>query len=181
MSQKVLLNNIEVNITLHRLACQLIEKHVDFSNTILVGLQPRGKYLASRLEKLLTEDYKIDNVQVGFLDITFYRDDFRRSDKVLKPSSNKMDFIVEGKKVVFIDDVLFTGRSIRAALTAIQSYGRPKSIELLILIDRRFSRHLPIQPDYRGRQVDAIENEKVVVNWKENNSEDGVYLIKHKS
>ena len=99
----------------------------------------------------------------------------------MKPSSNKMDFIVEGKKVVFIDDVLFTGRSIRAALTAIQSYGRPKSIELLILIDRRFSRHLPIQPDYRGRQVDAIENEKVVVNWKENNSEDGVYLIKHKS
>ena len=91
-----------------------------------------------------------------------------------------MEFIVEGKKVVFIDDVLFTGRSIRAALTAIQSYGRPISIELLILIDRRFSRHLPIQPDYRGRQVDAIENEKVIVNWKETTEEDSVYLIKQK-
>jgi len=92
-----------------------------------------------------------------------------------------MEFIVEGKNVVFIDDVLFTGRSIRAALTAIQSYGRPNSIELLILIDRRFSRHLPIQPDYRGRQVDAVGNEKVIVNWKENCDEDGVYLIKQNS
>ena len=89
-----------------------------------------------------------------------------------------MDFIVEGKNVVFIDDVLYTGRSIRAALTAIQSYGRPKSIELLILVDRRFSRHLPIQPDYRGRQVDAIDEEKVIVNWKERQGEDTVYLIK---
>jgi pyrimidine operon attenuation protein/uracil phosphoribosyltransferase len=89
-----------------------------------------------------------------------------------------MDFIVEAKNVVLIDDVLYTGRSIRAALTAIQSYGRPKSIELLILIDRRFSRHLPIQPDYRGRQVDAIDDEKVIVNWKETQGEDTVYLIK---
>ena len=89
-----------------------------------------------------------------------------------------MEFIVENKNVIFIDDVLYTGRSIRAALTAIQSYGRPSSIELLILIDRRFSRHLPIQPDYKGRQVDAIDNEKVIVNWKENNGEDSVYLIK---
>ena len=178
MSQKVLLNKKEVNIILHRLACQLIEKHIDFSNTILVGLQPRGKFLANRLRRILIKDYNIQNVQIGFLDITFYRDDFRRSDKVLNPNSNEMEFIVEGKNVVFIDDVLFTGRTIRAALTAIQSYGRPSSIELLILIDRRFSRHLPIQPDYRGRQVDAVDNEKVIVNWKENCDQDGVYLIK---
>jgi pyrimidine operon attenuation protein/uracil phosphoribosyltransferase len=115
---------------------------------------------------------------VGYLDITFYRDDFRRSEKVLEASATEMNFVVEGKKVVFIDDVLYTGRSIRAALTAIQSYGRPKNIELLILIDRRFSRHLPIQPDYRGRQVDAIDDEKVIVNWKETQGEDNVYLIK---
>ena len=121
---------------------------------------------------------KIADLQVGYLDITFYRDDFRRSDKVLEASATEMNFVVEGKKVVFIDDVLYTGRSIRAALTAIQSYGRPKNIELLILIDRRFSRHLPIQPDYRGRQVDAIDDEKVIVNWKETQGEDNVYLIK---
>ena len=94
MSQKVLLNEKEVNIILHRLACQLIEKHSDFSNTILVGLQPRGKYLVDRLTQLLASDYNISNPQVGYLDITFYRDDFRRSNKVLEASATEMDFIV---------------------------------------------------------------------------------------
>ena len=177
MSQKVLLNAKEVNIILHRLACQLIENHNDFSNTVLVGIQPRGKHLANRLAQMLASDYKIKDVQLGHLDITFYRDDFRRSDKPLEANTTEIDFIVENKKVVFIDDVLYTGRSIRAALTAIQSFGRPNEIELLTLIDRRFSRHLPIQPDYRGRQVDVINEEKVIVNWKENNGEDSVYLI----
>ena len=178
MSQKVLLNQKEVNIILHRLACQLVEKHSKFSNTVLVGLQPRGKFLANRLKDLLKSEYNISELESGFLDITFYRDDFRRTSKFLEASTTEMNCIVEDKKVVFIDDVLYTGRSIRAALTAIQSYGRPRSIELLILIDRRFSRHLPIQPDYKGRQVDAIDNEKVIVNWKELHGEDAVYLLK---
>jgi len=177
MSQKVLLNAKEVNIILHRLACQLIEKHNDFSNTTLIGLQPRGIYLANRIAKILREDYKVKNIQLGYLDITFYRDDFRRGDKTLEANKTEINFIVEDKNVVFIDDVLYTGRSIRSALTAIQSFGRPKQIELLTLIDRRFSRHLPIQPDYRGRQVDVINNEKVKVNWLENENEDTVYLI----
>ena len=177
MSQKVLLNAKEVNIILHRLACQLIEKHTNFSETVLIGLQPRGKYLANRLIKILSEDYKIKNIQFGYLDITFYRDDFRRGEKPLEANTTDINFIVENKNIVFIDDVLYTGRSIRAALTAIQSFGRPNEIELLTLIDRRFSRHLPIQPNYKGRQVDAINQEKVVVHWQENNNEDAVYLI----
>ena len=177
MSQKVLLNSKEVNIILHRLACQLIENHNSFENTVLVGIQPRGKFLANRLAKMLKENYKIKNLQLGFLDITFFRDDFRRGDKPLEANTTEINFIVEDKKVVFIDDVLFTGRSIRAALTAIQSFGRPREIELLTLIDRRFSRHLPIQPNYRGRQVDAINKEKVMVKWIENGGEDAVYLI----
>ncbi len=177
MSQKVLLNAKEVNIILHRLACQLIEKHNDFSNTVLIGLQPRGIYLANRITKLLTEDYQVKDVKTGYLDITFFRDDFRRSEKPLEANSTKIDFLVENKNIVFIDDVLYTGRSIRAALTAVQSFGRPNEIELLTLIDRRFSRHLPIQPDYRGRQVDVINSEKVKVNWKEHDNEDAVYLI----
>jgi pyrimidine operon attenuation protein/uracil phosphoribosyltransferase len=179
MSPKVLLNTKEVNIILHRLACQLIEKHTDFSNTVLIGLQPRGIFLARRLKELLIENYNLTEVHLGLLDITFYRDDFRRSDKVLQANSTEIDFLIENKRVVFIDDVLYTGRSIRAALTAIQSFGRPSEIELLTLIDRRFSRHLPIQPDYRGRQVDAINDEKVLVNWKETSGEDAVYLIKN--
>jgi len=177
MSQKVLLNAKEVNIILHRLACQLIENHNDFSNTAIIGLQPRGTFLADRLIDILKTDYKIKNINTGHLDITFYRDDFRRSGKPLEANTTEINFIVEDKNVVFIDDVLYTGRSIRSALTAIQSFGRPKEIELLTLIDRRFSRHLPIQPNYRGRQVDAINDERVKVNWKENAGEDAVYLI----
>lgn len=177
MSQKVLLTSKEVNIILHRLACQLIEKHIDFSNTILIGIQPRGKYLAERIKQILEQEYNIKNVPLGFLDITFFRDDFRRNEKPMEANKTQIDFLVEDKKVVFIDDVLYTGRSIRAALTAIQSFGRPSGIELLTLIDRRFSRDLPIQPDYRGRQVDAINNEKVIVNWKENDGEDQVLLV----
>ena len=151
MSQKVLLTSKEIHIILHRLACQLLENHLDFSESVLIGMQPRGTFLARRLLELLEQQYKVKNIPFGLLDITFYRDDFRRGDKPLAASSTQIDFLVEGKRVVLVDDVLYTGRSIRAALTAIQSFGRPGSIELLTLIDRRFSRHLPIQPDYRGR------------------------------
>ncbi len=177
MSQKVLLNATEINIALHRLACQLIENHDTFNDTVLIGIQPRGVHLAERLKKILEEEYRIKNIRLGYLDITFFRDDFRRSDKPLEANKTKINFIVENQKVVFVDDVLYTGRSIRSALTAIQSFGRPAEIELLTLIDRRFSRHLPIQPDYRGRQVDAINKEKVKVCWKENDGEDAVYLV----
>lgn len=177
MSQKVLLNSKEVHIILHRLACQLIEKHLDFSETVLVGIQPRGTFLAERLKAILVQQYQIPEIALGYLDITFFRDDFRRTEKPLEANKTDIDFLIENKKVIFIDDVLYTGRSIRSALTAIQSFGRPSEIELLVLIDRRFSRHLPIQPDYRGRQVDAFNDEKVKVSWAEQDGEDAVYLI----
>ncbi|HUH25668.1 MAG TPA: bifunctional pyr operon transcriptional regulator/uracil phosphoribosyltransferase PyrR [Flavobacterium sp.] len=179
MSTKTLLTSKEVTIILHRLACQLVEKHLDFSNTVLIGIQPRGKFLAERIKEILETEYHIKDLSLGFLDITFFRDDFRRSEKTLEANKTQIDFLVEDKKVIFIDDVLYTGRSIRAALTAIQSFGRPKEIELMVLIDRRFSRHLPIQPDYRGRQVDAFNDEKVIVQWRniEGATEDQVHLI----
>ncbi len=180
MSRKILLNFTEIDIIINRLACQIIEKHLDFSNTVLIGLQPRGVHFAKRLVQILKENYNIENIQYGELDITFYRDDFRRRSEPLEANKTDINFIVEDKEVIFIDDVLFSGRSIRAALSAIQSFGRPSKIELLVLIDRRFSRDLPIQPDYKGRQVDAINNEKVDVQWKETEGEDCVYLIKNK-
>ncbi len=176
MSKKNLLNSKEIHIILHRLACQLIENHDDFKNTVLIGIQPRGIYLAERLVSILKNDYNIKSINLGQLDITFYRDDFRRRGEPLEANKTNINFTVENKNIVFIDDVLYSGRSIRAALTAIQSFGRPSDIELLVLIDRRFSRHLPIQPDYRGRQVDVINKERVTVNWKENNGEDAVYI-----
>ncbi len=176
MSRKTLLTSEEIQIILHRLACQLIENHNDFSNTVLIGLQPRGTFLAKRLAKLLSINYGIQNLKLGLLDITFYRDDFRRKEAPLEATPTNIDFLIENKNVVIIDDVLYSGRSVRAALTALQAYGRPVNIELLVLIDRRFSRHLPIQPNYRGRQVDAINEEKVVVNWKETGKEDSIII-----
>ena len=158
---KQIIGEKELQVMLHRLACELIENHNDFSDTVFIGIQPRGTHLAQRLVKLLTEEYHVPNIPLGLLDITFFRDDFRRTGKPLEANSTAIDFIV-------IDDVLYTGRSIRAALSAIQSFGRPSEIELLVLIDRRFSRHLPIQPDYSGKQVDAINNERVIVNWNDN-------------
>lgn len=177
MSKKTLLNSQKIQIILHRLACQLIENHHNFKNTVLIGIQPRGVYLAERLATILKDTYHIDGIKTGHLDITFYRDDFRRREAPLEANKTHIDFVVEDKNVVFIDDVLFSGRSIRAALTAIQSFGRPADIELLVLIDRRFSRHLPIQPDYKGTQVDVINEEKVTVHWKEKEGKDAVYII----
>ena len=177
MSNRLFLDTIEIQIILNRLACQLREKHQDFSNSVLIGIQPRGAVLVKRLLSILEQEDHLEAIEHGFLDITFFRDDFRRSEKVLSANKNLMDVSVENKKVVLIDDVLYTGRSVRAALTAIDSYGRPSEIELLTLIDRRFSRHLPIQPDYLGRQVDAIADEKVLVHWQEEQGEDEVYII----
>ena len=169
MERKQLLSSRELDVILHRLACQLIENHLDFSDTVIIGIQPRGV--------LLEEEYDAKGIQYGTLDITFFRDDFRRGEKPLTANTTDIPFLVEDKKVVFIDDVLYTGRSIRAALTALQSFGRPSKVELLVLIDRRFSRDLPIQPDYIGKAVDAINKERVVVYWKEQDTEDAVYLI----
>ena len=178
MASKVLLSKQKVSIILNRLCHQLMERHGDFSNTVLVGLQPRGTLLLERLLELLKKE-GIGVIQSGILDTTFFRDDFRRSEKPLNAKTTEMNVMVEGKEVVLIDDVLFTGRSIRSALTAIDSYGRPKSIELFVLVDRRFSRHLPIQPDYLGAQVDALQGDKVKVVWSEEQEESIIYLEKH--
>ena len=180
MAAKVLLNEIKVSIILSRLCQQLIERHKDFSNVVLVGLQPRGTSLLEELLKLLKEQ-GLKSIKSGKLDITFFRDDFRRNDEPLYAKTTEMSNTLEGKDVVLIDDVLFTGRSIRAALSAIDSYGRPKSIELLVLVDRRFSRHLPIQPDYLGAQIDALQGDKVKVVWSDLPKKSVVYLEKNKT
>ena len=178
MAHRVLLSHKKIEIILKRLASQLIEKFNDFNEVVLVGLQPRGIFLLNRLVKLLKNDYGLKNITNGKLDITFFRDDFRRFDKTLSPSSSEMELTIEGKSVIIIDDVLFTGRSIRAALTALDHYGRPNDIQLLVLIDRRFSRDLPIQPDYTGVQVDALEGDKVRVEWREQAKQDTVFIEK---
>jgi pyrimidine operon attenuation protein/uracil phosphoribosyltransferase len=176
MEKQVILNSRHVQLTLNRLCYQLIERHHDFENTVLIGLQPRGIHVLSRLKKQL-ETILGNPVVCGNMDITFYRDDFRRRERPIIPSATNIDFIIENKQVVLIDDVLFTGRSIRSGLDALLAYGRPKKVELLALIDRRFNRDLPIQADYVGRSVDSLSSERVSVEWQEIEGEDKVVLF----
>lgn len=172
---KILLNQQNFEITLTRLCCQLIETHNNFENTVIIGLQPRGVFLSKRIHKQLQTLYKNKNILCGDLDITFYRDDFRQ--KELIPNQTNIPFIIENKNVVLIDDVLFTGRTIRAGLDALLAFGRPNKVELLVLIDRRFSRHLPIQPNYVGKTIDSIQSQQVKVEWKETEGHDKVTLL----
>jgi len=153
----------------------VLENHLDLRNTVLVGIQPRGIYVSDRIVEQLTKQLNGIKPEYGRLDITFYRDDIRKELHV----ANRTDipFSIENKNVVLIDDVLFTGRTIRAALDALMDFGRPAKVELCILIDRRFSRQLPIQPDYVGRSIDSIVTEKVKVYWKEKDGKDEVSLL----
>lgn len=175
MEKQVILNKRHFELTLKRLCHQLIESHNDFSETVIIGLQPRGIHVVKRLKQEL-EAVLGKEVICGFLDITFYRDDFRRREKPLIPSVTNIDFSIENKKIVLVDDVLFTGRTIRAGLDALLAYGRPSKVELLTLIDRRFNRDLPIQPDYVGQSIDTLDAERVNVEWKEIEGEDKVIL-----
>jgi pyrimidine operon attenuation protein/uracil phosphoribosyltransferase len=176
MERQVILNAVQLDLTIQRLCYQIIENHNDFSATVLIGLQPRGVHLLQRIQSRLNE--VLDKpIACGKLDITFYRDDFRRREKPIIPSVTNIDFVVENKKVILIDDVLYTGRTIRSGMDALLAYGRPDKVELLVLIDRRFHRDLPIQADYVGKSVDTLNEERVSVEWKELEGEDKVILF----
>lgn len=170
---KSLLNQQQIELTIKRLANQILENNVQLENTVLIGIQPRGIFLSDRIVKELS--FEIDPVFYGKLDITFYRDDIRKELHV--PNQTDIKFSIEGKKVILIDDVLYTGRTIRAALDALMDFGRPEKVELMVLIDRRYSRQLPIQADYTGKSIDSIVTQKVKVLWKERDEKDEVILI----
>ena len=176
MPKKILLDSKKIDLILNRLVCELVENHKDFNNTVLIGLQPRGTYLIEKILDIFKNKYPNINIESGILDFTFFRDDFRRSEKTLKASSTQINFSIENKNVVLIDDVLFTGRSIKAAMSSIDSYGRPNSIELLVLIDRRYKREIPIQANYCGAKIDTFKGDKVNVVWNENSKKDVIYI-----
>ena len=178
---RIILNQGRFALTIDRLCHQLIEKYDTFQDTCLIGIQPRGPALANRIHQRLKIITGISKLDYGKLDITFYRDDFRQRDKPLRASVTEMNFIVENKNVVLVDDVLYTGRTVQAALTALQHYGRPKKVELLALIDRRFNRDLPIKADYTGMRVDALDEAYVKVEWQETEGRDKVLIFPHKT
>lgn len=171
---KSILSQQQIDLTIKRLASQLLENAETLSNTAFIGIQPRGIFLSDRIVK---EMRAIENreFEYGKLDITFYRDDVRKELHV--PNQTSIPFSVQGKRVVLIDDVLYTGRTIRAAMDALMDFGRPEKVELLVLIDRRFSRELPIQPDYTGKAIDSLYTEKVKVLWQERDGKDEVVLV----
>jgi pyrimidine operon attenuation protein / uracil phosphoribosyltransferase len=172
---KTILSGEQLAITIKRLSHQILENSADFSDTCLIGIQPRGIWLSSRIAKEIQALQPQLKLLYGILDITFYRDDVRNELHVANQTD--IPFSIENRKVILVDDVLYTGRTIRAALDALIDFGRPRKVELCVLIDRRFSRELPIQPDYAGKAIDSIITQRVKVAWQENSGKDEVVLL----
>jgi len=172
---KTLIHEQQLSITIRRLGHQILENYADGEPLILIGLQPRGIYFSDRLVHEIKTHAPNQVVQYGKLDITFYRDDIRKEIHV--PNHTDIEFSIENKTVILIDDVLHTGRTIRAALDALLDFGRPSRVELCVLIDRRFSRQLPIQPNYTGKAIDSLISQKVKVFWKEKDGKDEVTIL----
>lgn len=177
MQKRLIFDSFQLEVTISRLSQQLIENHGNFEETVILGMQPRGIFLAERIKGKLEKTLE-KKISLGYLDTTFYRDDFRRRDSPLKANATKVPFIIEDKKVILIDDVLYTGRTVRAALDAMIAFGRPKKVELLTLVNRKYSRDLPIEADYIGRNVHTTLMQRVLVEWKEQGAEnDNIWLI----
>ena len=176
MQKKLILDSDLLTITLDRLCQELIENHGNFEHTILLGLQPRGIFLAEWIQAKLTVASKKE-IPLGYLDATFHRDDFRRREIPAKASETRVPFLIEGKKVVLIDDVLYTGRTVRAALDAMIAFGRPEKVELLVLIDRKYTRELPISADYVGKYVNTLNSQRVLVELDANHKHNKIWLI----
>ena len=161
---KTILDKQQLHLTILRLAHQLVENNLNLDDVVFIGIQPRGVQVGSKIMECIQQLNPDKKIQYGILDITFYRDDVREELHVA--NTTDIPFSIEDKKVVLIDDVLYTGRTIRAALDAIQDFGRPKKVELCVLVDRRFNRELPIQPDYCGKAIDSGISQKVKVEWE---------------
>ena len=169
MHLKVLLNSNQLQFTLKRLAYHLVEDYTSLQNVVFIGLQPRGTAVSDKIISLIQAVLPHEPIQYGVLDITFYRDDIR--EELHQPAKTDINFSIEGKQVVLIDDVLHTGRTIRAALDALNDFGRPSAVKLCVLVNRRFSRQLPIQPDYCGIAIDTSPSQKVKLNKQTNEVE----------
>jgi pyrimidine operon attenuation protein / uracil phosphoribosyltransferase len=182
---RILSEKEKFDLTIERLCYHLIEDYDDFKDTCIVGIQTGGVQLASRIRQKLAEIRSLTegggDIPFGKLDITFYRDDFRTSKKPLAANVNDMSFVIENQRVILVDDVSYTGRSVQAAMTALNHYGRPKSVKLLVLVDRRFNREIPVRPDYIGISVDALDDAYVRVEWEEVEGQDRILILSNKA
>ncbi len=174
-SSRLILNHDDISRTLARMAHEITEKNPDCSSLVLVGIITRGAPLAKRLAEKIKSITGTD-VPVGKLDVTFYRDDIAQKGPNLNASPTEILADVTGKTVILVDDVLFTGRSIRAGIDAIMDIGRPGRIQLAALLDRGH-RELPIRADYIGKNIPTSKSERVKVKLKETDGEDMVMVV----
>lgn len=162
---KTLLKEDQFRLTLDRLCYEVIENYQADQTKCIIGIQERGVLLADRIAERMLKLEKGTKIKQGKLDITFYRDDFRLRTEPLKANETDIEFSIDGKDVILVDDVLYSGRTIHAAMAALQDFGRPSRIELLVMVDRRFNRHFPIQSNYTGLVVDAYDDAYVRVEY----------------
>lgn len=158
-----------------RMAHEILEKNKGSQNLVLMGMKTRGEFLAIRIFERLKQIEKID-LPLGVLDVTLYRDDFRTRLKQPEVSVSNITFDINDKDVIIIDDVLYTGRTVRSALNALMDFGRPRSIQLCVLVDRGH-RELPIRADYIGKNIPTSNQEEIKVKMKEIDGEDAIYLM----
>ena len=175
--KSVLMNDDEFNRTLKRLAHEIIENHSDLDNVVIIGIRTRGEFLAKKINNFILKIAKKE-IPMGILDVTFYRDDFRTNLGSPQVQSSDIMFPIENKKIILIDDVLYTGRTIRAAMDEIFSFGRPKSISLCVLSDRGH-RELPIRPDFVGKNFPTSKSEYIYVHVKQVDNEDAILLVEY--
>ena len=181
MNEKVVLESNDVERTLRRIAHEIVEKNPDMAEIALVGIQTRGTVVAARLHGLLAELTGVE-VPIGEIDISFYRDDLKARinnelrDRQPVVHASRIDFPLEDRTIVLVDDVLFTGRTVRAGIDALFDYGRPARIQLAVLCDRGH-RELPIRPDYIGKNLPTSRGERVSVHLSETDGEDGVSIL----
>lgn len=174
-----IVDNEAIDRILVRIAHEILEKNKGSKNLVLLGMRTRGEFLAKRLKEKLKAIEGVE-LPLGVLDVTLYRDDFRTRIKQPKVSVSDITFDVNEKDVILVDDVLYTGRTVRSALNAIMDFGRPKSIQLCILVDRGH-RELPIRADYVGKNIPTSQNEEIKLKVKEVDGEDAIYLIEREN
>ena len=174
MARKVIMDSGTISKTVSRITNEIISKNHDSEQLVLVGIRTRGIYLAQRLAEQL-ENVTGIRPPLGTLDISLYRDDLQIKREWPELKKTDIPFTIERKTVILVDDVIFTGRTCRAAIEAIMDFGRPSSIQLAVLVDRGH-RELPIQPDYVGNKFSTRKNEKVKVHLKETDGKDEVVI-----
>ena len=172
--KNIILDKGDIERILARITCEIIERHKGVSKLVLIGIHTRGIFLAKRIGKRISDIEGIE-VEFGAIDITMYRDDWTQISNQPVVKTTEIPFSVNGKHIILVDDVLFTGRTVRAAMDAVIDFGRPARIELAVLVDRGF-RELPIQADYVGKFIETRQHETVNVLFKEYDDIDAVMI-----